>query len=410
MDKLGALPRLELPAREGARKKRKNPTERASDKWLRKGGSDLTDPERLPQQIPASLFKEGDLFDYLARQHTSTHALWTNGDEPLPPQQLKIGAISRFVVLPDICKAISTVVGGQPLDVVFFVEKDEAPRNFALLVYPPNACCFACALNPEGWCYRHEKNCLVPSVDVLFVGVVESEVRKVAKAASASRTNTGPKAVSSYTEFLGYLDRSHDRIAAIIGTIGESSSLNGFDVISSDLAARSFESQAVTVMNSDYGAPSGGSRLSFVAMSTSVASLAWGAEQRAPISIDEVFIKFFKNMQLARRRAPDLNQVLLLGTDAAVEKELCKRISTPRSSKPNYAKDHLKEYSARRERWGAIPVDPDDADSPWWSVVNQEERDSLLLNMKTYPNVRVFHLDGPIQLKHQHMRNPHSIP
>jgi hypothetical protein len=394
---MSGLPKLEL----GGKLPKKR--QRAPEKWLnsfKPGGAFDAEADSY-RPVPAEAMLAGEHVNILFKEHCSNYMRNVTANLP----RLTMGVLSRGAGVADVVDAMNATLKTLPLKAVemaFVIEGNTITRAFLLKTTPSECCCLA-QFALKGWCYKHEKQCALPAVGIVCTVLPEKDV----VTASREGFGSGIPGPNAMRDLQSYLEFSGATTFAIVGAIGDETLESpqaknaNFEVLSAQLSARGFESQAAVVNVRNFGVPVASARLLFGSYNPSSKWLTRGLDCG---KIDSVFVKFLENVRSSQRAPPSCEDLLLQATHPAVERNLSLRLVTPfEDKKKNWAEEHMKEYQNKFQRWGAMQCHTTDKDSPWFGVLSEREVDSLALNTAMHPMNLIFHADASITMKQFNM-------
>ena len=221
----------------------------------------------------------------------------------------------------------------------------------------------------KAWCETHQKECLVPDVDLLVV---------------STSLSVGFWA-DTFRGFLGFLDHHHASVVLYENSDnmvddGQHMAQCNLDVFQSELAARGFEGQNFLLNAKLFGVPQNRRRHFAVYLASGRTSIVNFADR----TVFDQFITLTELLKLCRRAHPPITDVLLPANDVRVQNHLlaCLDSTVEKASSKggSWISEHQKEYGKLRVRWGSPPPCEATRSSPWLRTLTWPQRSILTLH------------------------------
>ena len=245
----------------------------------------------------------------------------------------------------------------------------------------------------KAFCETHQKECLVPDVDLLFVSTSCKDLSKLSNHKQTPKNlpvlamQTSPGGSSdTFRGLLGFLDHHHVSVVLYENSdnmVDDSQqvSQSSLDVFQSELDARGFEGQNFLLNAKLFGVPQNRRRHFAVYVASGRNSIANFADR----TVFDQFATLSELLKLCRRTPPPITDVLLPAIDLRVQNHLLACLETPYLDKASskggsWISEHQKEYGRLRLRWGSQPLSEATRTSPWLRTLTWPQKSILTLH------------------------------
>jgi len=242
-------------------------------------------------------------------------------------------------------------------------------------------------------CYAHDRHCPTPSVDILVVSTSCKDLSALSNAkfpvpVLSLITSQGGSA-DTWRGLLAYLDthfvevvfyENSDRLDTDGTAAQKSGEVQNIDVFEAEVASRGYEGQNLVLNAKLFGLPQNRRRFwaVLVKAANTSSSISWAGRD-----VTCTFQTLRALVQVCQRQPPSAEELLLAADDAAVEKELLRRVSAGEANTdPNrsWIPEHQFMHGQLRISWGAPPPHAESAASPWLRTVTPLQKSTLTLH------------------------------
>ena len=362
------------------------------------------------QNLNASSFKDGTLLEELARSHVNVfRPLLPEHHKPLYGRRtwgtLCSGSEGAHYVMEAAEQSMrewNAASGQEPLKLeqLFACESVAIKRkwihhvvNVPRLANGHQGICIFCDIQhmnqSAAYCETHDKQCVVPDVDILIVStsckdlsLLSSAARKFNEPVLGMTTSPGGSA-DTFAGFLAYLDSHtasmviYENSEQMVDDYAAPQEKTNEDVFNATMSSRFYEGNNFIINAKLYGLPQSRRRFFAVYIKT-----VMGIVDYSTRTVLDQLATLTMLLQCCKRGCPAARGLLLADDDLDLQSELLKMLERPEriTEKQTWPLDHQKEYVKVCVRWGEESPCEATKNSPWLPILNAYQRSLLTLN------------------------------